>query len=487
MSFIVNVYSVLFACPGLGCYLWGLIKNRTQLFGGTGVDGFQPPTSFFPFRPAKTVFENIEFPFDVKDSIMLLLVLLCLLCTVYTMFRVRKVPFREVGWTPALGADNAEWHGKWEDISQYLEKFSPPMIWKFTPEQLQDPVSMIRLVKEKCSGSSRDGQLTATCWALATAYRALLDMIQHCQGEERRTKSADTTSTQTTAESEGERNEPTSTVSTQTIEEPEEQAKPIAVAPVQKRKSKTKSVRIANDDEEAGPSHPPEETEPEIITRSLSLGELRELRREFTRQANESILTWLLRIWDAAANDTILDGSEARQLGSLSRDVVIDQGIGRRQETLSLWRRLLSSVRERYLCKEDLHVQQGQWNTMEQGIRCNGLLKTTLKALCGETLKHWELHLAKATWLVNTRGSINRAGPAQSELLHTVDGDKVPVVHMRGMLGKTVWISPTSSKGKPIRGIVFAQGPGSTWWVMQKDGETRCVPQGDLILSENGL
>ncbi|KFW86115.1 putative G-protein coupled receptor 158, partial [Manacus vitellinus] len=59
------------------------------------VDGFQPPTSFFPFRPAKTVFENIEFPFDVKDSIMLLLVLLCLLCTVYTMFRVRKVPFRE--------------------------------------------------------------------------------------------------------------------------------------------------------------------------------------------------------------------------------------------------------------------------------------------------------------------------------------------------------------------------------------------------------
>ncbi|XP_029820605.1 uncharacterized protein LOC115307985 [Manacus vitellinus] len=119
--------------------------------------------------------------------------------------------------------------------------------------------------------------------------------------------------------------------------------------------------------------------------------------------------------------------------------------------------------------------------------RCNGLLKTTLKALCGETLKHWELHLAKATWLVNTRGSINRAGPAQSELLHTVDGDKAPVVHMRGMLGKTVWISPTSSKGKPIRGIVFAQGPGSTWWVMQKDGETRCVPQGDLILSENGL
>ncbi|RMB97161.1 hypothetical protein DUI87_26446 [Hirundo rustica rustica] len=113
-----------------------------------------------------------------------------------------------------------------------------------------------------------------------------------------------------------------------------EQPKPVAVAPVQKKKSKSKSVRIVTDEDVAGPSHPAEETEPEIITRSLSLGELRDLRREFTRQTNESILTWLLRIWDAAANDTILDGSEARQLGSLSRDVVIDQGIRRTQQTL---------------------------------------------------------------------------------------------------------------------------------------------------------
>ncbi|RMC09840.1 hypothetical protein DUI87_13627 [Hirundo rustica rustica] len=116
---------------------------------------------------------------------------------------------------------------------------------------------------------------------------------------------------------------------------------------------------------------------------------------------------------------------------------------------------------------------------------CNGLLKTTLKALGGGTFQNWEVNLVKASWMVNTRGSINRAGPAQSEPLHTVDGDKVPVVHMKGILGKTVWINPTSGKGRPIRGIGFAQGPGPTWWIMQKDGETRCVPQGDLILSEN--
>ncbi|RMC15302.1 hypothetical protein DUI87_07491 [Hirundo rustica rustica] len=206
--------------------------------------------------------------------------------------------------------------------------------------------------------------------------------------EEKRTKNKATVSasTQTITEKKGTKNKATVSVSTQAVTEEKEtkgaisistqtvteaeQPKPVAVAPVQKKKSKSKSVRIMTDEDVAGPSHSAEETEPEIITRSLSLGELRDLRREFTRQTNESILTWLLRIWDAAANDTILDGSEARQLGSLSRDVVIDQGIGRTQQTLSLWRRLLTSVRDRYLCKEDLQVHQGKWSTMEQGTRC---------------------------------------------------------------------------------------------------------------------
>ncbi|RMC05254.1 hypothetical protein DUI87_18439 [Hirundo rustica rustica] len=187
--------------------------------------------------------------------------------------------------------------------------------------------------------------------------------------EEKGTKNKATVSVSTQAVTEEKETKSAISISTQTVTEAE-QAKPVAVAPVQKKKSKSKSVRIMTDEDVAGPSHPAEETEPEIITRSLSLGELRDLRREFTRQTNESILTWLLRIWDAAANDTILDGSEARQLGSLSRDVVIDQGIGRTQQTLSLWRRLLTSVRDRYLCKEDLQVHQGKWSTMEQGTRC---------------------------------------------------------------------------------------------------------------------
>jgi len=87
----------------------------------------------------------------------------------------------------------------------------------------------------------------------------------------------------------------------------------------------------------------------------------------------------------------------------------------------------------------------------------------TLRGVGGRTFKHWDTHLEKATWLVNTRGSTNRAGPAQLKLPPTAEVGKVPVVHMNNMLGKTVWVSPASDKGKPIHGITFAQGPGCTW------------------------
>lgn len=115
MRVIWDMYLVLFACPGLGCYLWGFINNYTQPIGGTGEDYFsQPSMSFSSFRSATTVFENAEFPLDLKDSIILLLVLLCLLCMVYTMFRDRTRICREVVQRPAMGVDSHEWHGMWE-------------------------------------------------------------------------------------------------------------------------------------------------------------------------------------------------------------------------------------------------------------------------------------------------------------------------------------------------------------------------------------
>jgi len=39
-------------------------------------------------------------------------------------------------------------------------------------------------------------------------------------------------------------------------------------------------------------------------------------------------------------------------------------------------------------------------------------------------------------------------------------------------------------KGKPMHVTTIAQGPGCTWWMMQKDQEVQYVPQGDLTLGE---
>jgi len=79
----------------------------------------------------------------------------------------------------------------------------------------------------------------------------------------------------------------------------------------------------------------------EIITRSLSLSELRDMRKDFSCHPGKHIATWLLRCWDNGARSLELEGKEAKQLRSLARDGGIDKAIGKKEQILSLWRRLL--------------------------------------------------------------------------------------------------------------------------------------------------
>ena len=58
-------------------------------------------------------------------------------------------------------------------------------------------------------------------------------------------------------------------------------------------------------------------------------------------------------------------------------------------------------------------------------------------------------------------------------------------MHIKNMLSMTVWIIPASGEGKPMCGTAFTQRPG--WWVMWKDWDVHCVPQGDLMLGENSI
>ncbi|GAB0208854.1 hypothetical protein GRJ2_003351100 [Grus japonensis] len=181
------------------------------------------------------------------------------------------------------------------------------MVWNFTPKQLQDPDKVVEYLKEKCCGYSKETQLTALCWALAMIYQTLLDSRQQHQGEDRENRPTDTVATQTPA--------------TGAVAEPKDQPIPVSVAPIHKKKYTKQPVCLVRDDDEPGPSREQEEEpEPEITTQSLSLSELRDMRKDFSCRLGEQLDTWLLRCLDSEASGLELEGREAKQLGSLSRE-----------------------------------------------------------------------------------------------------------------------------------------------------------------------
>ncbi|KAK4810930.1 hypothetical protein QYF61_013338 [Mycteria americana] len=142
---------------------------------------------------------------------------------------------------------------------------------------------------------------------------------------------------------------------------------------IHKKKSwKQKSARLEREDEKAGPLQGEEEEElvDEMeTTQSLSLNELRDMRKDFSRHPGEHVVTWLLRCWDSGASSLEVEGKEAKQLGSLSREGGIDKAIGKGAQVLSPWRQLLSAMKERYPFKEDVIYHPGKWTTMERGIQ----------------------------------------------------------------------------------------------------------------------
>jgi len=142
----------------------------------------------------------------------------------------------------------------WETTGRYLENFLLPVVWNFTPEQLQDPNKVTEHLKGKCCRYSRKAQCTALCWALASIYQALLDTMQHPQGEERENRPASTVATPTRVPSTVTTPTPvigtvaTPTLVTGTAAEPENQPMPVSVAPIQKKKCTKKSVHPVRDD-----------------------------------------------------------------------------------------------------------------------------------------------------------------------------------------------------------------------------------------------
>lgn len=55
-------------------------------------------------------------------------------------------------------------------------------------------------------------------------------------------------------------------------------------------------------------------------------GELQDIEKYVSHQPGESHVTWLLPGWDIMSHSMKLDGSEAKELGSLSQDPGIKKG-----------------------------------------------------------------------------------------------------------------------------------------------------------------
>ncbi|CAN0104040.1 unnamed protein product, partial [Bubo scandiacus] len=156
------------------------------------------------------------------------------------------------------------------------------------------PDKLVEHLEKVCcqSDKPRETQILAMCWGLAHAYRVIFNTVHCPQGGEGAAEPESEPAG--TAAGPGAQAAPVPVASTSTAAGPGGQAVPISVAPIRKTKYTKKSPRSAQGDNEPGPSREQEE-EPEVTIRSLSLSELRDMRKDFSRIAGEQICTWLLR------------------------------------------------------------------------------------------------------------------------------------------------------------------------------------------------
>ncbi|KAK4811342.1 hypothetical protein QYF61_024478 [Mycteria americana] len=92
--------------------------------------------------------------------------------------------FKNIIQRSAPRLDSYEWQGVWNSMGKCLGQWAPPVFWNFTPEQVLNPEKLVEYLEKVCcdSGNSKEIQITAMCWGLAHAYRALFNATQNPQG-----------------------------------------------------------------------------------------------------------------------------------------------------------------------------------------------------------------------------------------------------------------------------------------------------------------
>lgn len=93
-------------------------------------------------------------------------------------------------------------------------------------------------------------------------------------------------------------------------------------------------------------------------------------QERFTRLEDENMAAWLLRCYDSGAKGVNLEARQLRRLGSLSNEPALDRLICRREDSsFTLWKRMLSAVRQRYRNRKYVTPRASPWFTLDEGIQ----------------------------------------------------------------------------------------------------------------------
>ncbi|TRZ07187.1 hypothetical protein HGM15179_019919 [Zosterops borbonicus] len=197
-----------------------------------------------------------------------------------------------------------------------------------------------------------------------------------------------------------EKSRPTGTAATQNAAEPEEQPMLVAVTPIQKKKSKTKSVYIERDEKEAGPSEEEKDAGPEIITQSLSLAwdfpreqiqnpaeverYLKENCHDDSKEKKLIVISWALAYAYHMLVDTIGQQIEAGGQGDKSADTPVTQAalntpvaqIADKPDREPKPMAFAPTMKKKHKAQtdhpvddDDLYMRQTQWKTIVRGIQ----------------------------------------------------------------------------------------------------------------------